>query len=115
MVFIMFRNNYDFFLRHIKFIFIIVLIHNGLAFLTGYSFSTITRRSPYDRRAITIETGIQNSGLGLVLLFNPKIFPGDLELGGMAFITAWWGLWHIISGLSLAGILSFIPLNREKK
>jgi bile acid:Na+ symporter, BASS family len=115
MVFIMFKNNYDFFLRHIKFIFIIVLIHNGLAFLTGYSFSTLTRRSRYDRRAITIETGIQNSGLGLVLLFNPKIFPGDLELGGMAFITAWWGIWHIISGLSLAGILSFIPLNREKK
>ncbi|HSL86706.1 MAG TPA: bile acid:sodium symporter, partial [Bacteroidales bacterium] len=63
MVAIMFRNNYDFFLRHIKFIFLIVLIHNGLAFLTGYSISTLTRRSRFDRRAITIETGIQNSGL----------------------------------------------------
>jgi hypothetical protein len=31
----------------------------------------------------------------------------------MAFITAWWGIWHIISGLTLAGTLSFIPL-REK-
>lgn len=114
MVGIMFRNNYDFFLRHIKFIFIVVLIHNGLAFLTGYLFSTLTRRSRFDRRAITIETGIQNSGLGLVLLFNPKIFPPDLELGGMAFIAAWWGIWHILSGLSLAGTLSFIPL-REKE
>lgn len=114
MVFIMFRNNYDFFLRYIKFIFIIVLIHNGLAFLTGYSIATITRRSRYDRRAITIETGIQNSGLGLVLLFNPKIFPADLELGGMAFIAAWWGIWHILSGLSLAGTLSFIPLKEKK-
>lgn len=114
MVAIMFRNNYDFFLRHIKFIFLIVLIHNGLAFLTGYSISTLTRRSKYDRRAITIETGIQNSGLGLVLLFNPKIFPPDLDLGGMAFIAAWWGIWHILSGLTLAGTLSFIPL-REKR
>lgn len=114
MVFVMFRNNYDFFFKYIKFIFIIVLLHNGLAFLTGYSISTITRRSRYDRRAITIETGIQNSGLGLVLLFNPKIFPVDLDLGGMAFITAWWGIWHILSGLSLAGVLSFIPLKEKK-
>jgi bile acid:Na+ symporter, BASS family len=114
MIVVMFRNNYDFFLKHIKFIFIIVLIHNGLAFLTGWGISTITRRPKFDRRAITIETGIQNSGLGLVLLFNPKIFPGDLELGGMAFITAWWGIWHIISGLSLAGVLSFIPLKEKK-
>jgi len=113
MVFILFRKNYDFFLQYIKFIFIIVLIHNSLAFLTGFSIATLTRRSKADRRAITIETGIQNSGLALVLLFNPKIFPADLELGGMAFIAAWWGIWHILSGLSLAGTLSFIPL-REK-
>ncbi|MDX9928871.1 MAG: bile acid:sodium symporter family protein [Bacteroidales bacterium] len=114
MVVVMFKNNYDFFLKHIKYIFIIVLIHNSLAFLTGYSFSTITRRSRFDRRAITIETGIQNSGLGLVLLFNPKIFPADMELGGMAIVTAWWGIWHIISGLTLAGILSYIPLKGGK-
>ncbi|MBE0674582.1 MAG: bile acid:sodium symporter family protein, partial [Bacteroidales bacterium] len=113
MVFVLFKKNYDFFLAHIQYIFLLVLVHNGLAFFTGYSFASITRRSKFDRRAITIETGIQNSGLGLVLLFNPKIFPADLELGGMAFITAWWGIWHIISGLSLSGILSFIPL-REK-
>lgn len=114
MVIVMFRNNYDFFIKHIKYIFIIVLIHNGLAFSLGYFFSAATRRSRYDRRAITIETGIQNSGLGLVLLFNPKIFPADLELGGMAMVTAWWGIWHIISGLILSGTLSFIPLDKKK-
>lgn len=114
MVFVLFRKNYDFFLQYIKFIFIIVLIHNAIAFLTGYLFATVTRRSKYDRRAITIETGIQNSGLGLVLLFNPKIFPPDLELGGMAFIAAWWGIWHILSGLTLSGTLRLIPI-REKK
>ena len=59
-----------------------------------------------DRRTLTIETGIQNSGLGLVLLFNPKIFPPDLAIGGMLFITAWWGIWHIISGLSVSLIFS---------
>ena len=42
------------------------------------------------------------SGLGLALIFNPKIFPPELELGGMAFIAAWWGVWHIVAGSGLA-------------
>jgi len=111
MVIILFRSNYDYFLRFIKYIFVIVLIHNLIALSTGFAFATITRRTPYDRRAITIETGIQNSGLGLVLLFNPNIFPPDIMIGGMAVVTAWWGVWHIISGLTLSGIWSAIPLN----
>ena len=44
-----------------------------------------------------IETGIHNSGLGLILIFS--FFNG---LGGMALITAWWGIWHLIAGSSLA-------------
>jgi bile acid:Na+ symporter, BASS family len=117
MVIILFKSNYDFFLRVIKYIFLIVLLHNILAFLTGFSLSTITRRLPQDRRAITIETGIQNSGLGLVLLFNPNIFPPNMMIGGMAVVTAWWGIWHIISGLGIAGIWSQIPVKGliEKK
>jgi bile acid:Na+ symporter, BASS family len=59
---------------------------------------------------VTLETGIQNSGLALVLMFNPKIFPPELELGGMTVIAAWWGVWHIISGLTIAGIWSKKPL-----
>lgn len=110
MVIILFKSNYDFFLQFIKYIFVIVLIHNVIALTTGFTFATVTRRNPYDRRAITIETGIQNSGLGLVLLFNPNIFPPDLMIGGMAVVTAWWGVWHIISGLTISGIWSFIPL-----
>lgn len=110
MVIILFKSNYDFFLQFIKYIFVIVLIHNIVALLTGFSFASVTRRTPYDRRAITIETGIQNSGLGLVLLFNPNIFPPEMMIGGMAVVTAWWGVWHIISGLTLSGIWSAIPL-----
>lgn len=110
MVIILFRSNYDFFLQFIKVIFFIVLVHNLLALFTGFTFATITRRTPYDRRAITIETGIQNSGLGLVLLFNPNIFPPNIMIGGMAVVTAWWGVWHIISGLTISGIWSGIPV-----
>ncbi|TFH37331.1 MAG: bile acid:sodium symporter family protein [Bacteroidia bacterium] len=115
MVVILFKSNYDFFLQFIKYIFLIVLLHNLVALSTGFSFASITRRSPFDRRAITIETGIQNSGLGLVLLFNPNIFPPEMMIGGMAVVTAWWGVWHILSGLTLAGIWSRIPLKESLK
>ena len=102
MVVMAFANNFDLFLKYIFYIFIIVLVHNFLALATGFSIGSIFKLPNADRRTLTIETGIQNSGLGLVLLFNPKIFPPELALGGMLFITAWWGIWHIISGLSLS-------------
>lgn len=102
MVVLAFTNNLNLFLKYIYFIFLIVLIHNFLAFLTGFLMGTFFKVPEVDRRTITIETGIQNSGLGLVLLFNTKIFPEDMALGGMLFITAWWGIWHIISGLTIS-------------
>jgi BASS family bile acid:Na+ symporter len=104
MVVIMFANNYNYFIRYIYWIFLIVLIHNGMAFFSGWSFAKLFRLNPQNCKTISIETGIQNSGLGLVLLFNPKIFPQDLELGGMMIVTAWWDIWHIISGLTIASI-----------
>src|ERR1035437_511460 len=101
-VILAFTNNLHLFLKYIYFIFFIVLIHNFMAFLTGFSLGSIFHISNRDRRTITIEMVIQNSGLGLVLLFNPKIFPPTLEVGGMLFITAWWGIWHIIAGLCIS-------------
>ena len=106
-----FSNNFDLFLKHIQWIFIIVFVHNGLALLTGFSFASLFRVDRKERRAITIETGIQNSGLGLALLFNPKIFPPEMAIGGMLFITAWWGIWHIVSGLGLSYSWSKKPLD----
>ncbi len=106
MVVLAFGNNVNLFLKYIGFIFILVLIHNGLALSTGFGMATLFKLPFADRRTLTIETGIQNSGLGLVLLFNPKIFPPDLAIGGMLFITAWWGIWHIISGLSVSLVFS---------
>ena len=46
-----------------------------------------------------IEVGIQNTPLALVLVFN--FFNG---LGGMAMIAAWWGIWHIVLGLTLTTV-----------
>lgn len=102
MIVLAFSNNWNLFLKYIQWIFIIVLVHNLLALSTGYSIAKLFKLPKTDIKTLTIETGIQNSGLGLVLLFNPKIFPPHLELGGMLFITAWWGIWHIVSGLSLS-------------
>ncbi len=105
-VFILLSANFNNFLRVIQVVFIIVLIHNALALGTGFSVSLLMKLPQTDRRSITLETGIQNSGLALVLMFNPKIFPPDLELGGMTVIAAWWGVWHIISGLGISWLWS---------
>ena len=88
--------------------FIIVIIHNASALTAGYLGGTLAKVSDPDRRSLTIETGIQNSGLGLVLLFNAAIFPPDQweHIGGMVIITALWGVWHIISGLTVARLFN---------
>jgi bile acid:Na+ symporter, BASS family len=112
-VIILLSANFDHFMNYIHIVFLIVLIHNALALSTGFSISSIMRLPRIDRRAITIETGIQNSGLALVLMFNPKIFPPELELGGMTIIAAWWGVWHIISGLAISGLWSRKPLIQQ--
>lgn len=78
-----------------------MIVHNALGLGGGYALATLAGLSPFDRRAVTIETGIQNSGLGLVLIFG--FFGG---LGGMAIVAAFWGIWHAISGLLLAQLMS---------
>lgn len=106
MVVLAFGNNLELFAQYIGYVFVLVLIHNGLALSSGFGLATIFKLPFADRRTLTIETGIQNSGLGLVLLFNPKIFPPEMAIGGMLFVTAWWGIWHIISGLSVSFLFS---------
>ena len=105
MIVVSFAQNFKLFIDNIFYVFFIVMLHNGVALATGYWGGRLARLSPYNIRTLTIETGIQNSGLGLILLFNPTIFPPHVwhgHYGGMLFITAWWGIWHIISGLCVA-------------
>jgi BASS family bile acid:Na+ symporter len=82
-----------------------VIFLNLMAYVIGYSFAKIVGVSEENRRAVAIETGIQNSGLGLILIFN--FFEG---LGGMALIAAFWGIWHIFSGLLLSTYWSKKPI-----
>lgn len=106
-------QNFEIIVNNIFYIFFIVLIHNGLALSTGYFGGKLCGLPAKDYRSITIEVGIQNSGLGLVLLFNPTIFPPEIwhgHYGGMLIVTAWWGIWHIISGLTVAYLFRRHPL-----
>ena len=113
MVIVSFSQNFQLFLDNIFYVFFIVLIHNAAALGSGYLGAKLAKVSQADRRSLTIEIGIQNSGLGLVLLFNPAIFPPEIwhgHYGGMLFITAWWGIWHIISGLTVSSLFRRTPL-----
>lgn len=89
--------NWGFFLGYVGQVALLVVLHNSLALLTGFVIATLARTGDADRRTITIETGIQNSGLGLILIF--AFFHG---LGGMTVAAAFWGIWHAISGLAFA-------------
>lgn len=96
-VLVAFIKNVEVFTTYIHVVFFLVLLHNALAFITGYLTGKAAQLSQRDRRTISIETGIQNSGLALLLIFS--YFEG---IGGMALTAAWWGVWHLVSGLVLA-------------
>ena len=122
MVVLSFMGNIAAFMQCVKYIFLIVLIHNALALSIGFGTSSVFTLQERDRRTLTIETGIQNSGLGLALMlganhifanFMPE-YPHGVP-GGMLVITAWWGIWHIIAGLSVAGFFNLKDRRAAKK
>lgn len=82
---------------YILLVFWLVVLHNGLALSGGYGLSWLLKNDTKVHRAVAIETGIQNSGLALVLIFT--FFNGN---GYMALIAAWWGVWHLVSGFIFA-------------
>lgn len=99
-----FYNNLDIFMEHIHYVFALVIAHNALLLLVGFYFARINRLNYLDQKTLSIETGIQNSGLGLLLVFT--FFDG---LGGMALLVAFWAIWDIVSGLAIAYFWSEKP------
>ena len=89
--------NWEFFLRYTQRVVLFVFLLNAFALLTGYYTARAARLAEADRRAVSLEVGIQNSGFGLALVFN--FFGG---LGGMAIVAAWWGIWHLLAGLTVS-------------
>ena len=82
---IAFYDNFDIFINYIHYVLILVIAHNVLALVTGFYFAKTMRLSYKNQKTLSIETGIQNAGLGLLLVFS--FFEG---LGGMALLVAFW-------------------------
>ncbi len=92
-----FAGNAKVFTSNITTIMPLVVLHNALALGAGYLFARLCQLDFAAVKTITFETGVQNSGLGLILIFT--FFNG---LGGMALVAASWGVWHLVSGGMLA-------------
>ena len=70
-----------------------VVAHNALAFGLGAAAGRLLPTNSAQRRSLTFEVGIQNTGLAIVLLLS------QLQgLGGAASIAIVWGVWHFFSG-----------------
>lgn len=95
--------NWDAFLTYVGVVMGVVALHNATALALGYGAARAVGLPGRDARAVSIEVGIQNSGLGLTLIFT--FFGG---LGGMALVAAWWGVWHIIAGLAVAALWAVV-------
>ena len=90
-------DNLDIFLNYINLVAGLVIFHNIGAYFIGFYTAKTFGLEKRDRKTISMETGIQNGGLGLLLIF--QFFDG---LGGMALFAAFWSIWDIFSGLVLA-------------
>ena len=90
-------GNWHYFLNYLGLVLLAVIAHDLLAYGLGYATARLAGLAEYDRRAVSIEVGIRNAGLGLVLIFS--FFGG---LGGMAVVAGAWGFVDIILGLLLA-------------
>jgi len=86
----------------------IAILHNAIAFGVGSAAGRLLQFGVARRRAMTFEVGIQNTGLGLVILL------GQFEaMGGAALIAGLWGIWHLFSGTLLASAFRGLDMYRE--
>ncbi len=72
-------------------VFFVVVLHNGLGLLLGYLLGILLKLPYPDQKAVSIEVGMQNSGLGAALAtahFSPIA----------ALPSAIFSVWHNISG-----------------
>jgi len=97
LIVIAFSQNLEIFIDHIHHVLYLVIFHNIFAYIIGFYTAKAFKLYHKNCSTIAIETGIQNGGLGLLLIFS--FFNG---LGGMALLAAFWGIWDVFSGMILA-------------
>lgn len=76
---------------------LVVVAHNGLGLLLGYLSAKVFGLSEADRRAIAIEVGMQNSGLGVALA---AVHFATMPVAAVP--SAIFSVWHNVSGSILA-------------
>ena len=80
---------------------LVVILHNVLGLLLGYSVGSCLRLSSAKRRAIGIEVGMQNSGLASSLAtLHFAAYPGAVIPGAV------FSVWHNISGALVARLFA---------
>lgn len=89
--------NWDKIPAYVVLVFGFVFIHNTLALGMGFIVAHLAKLPFADKKAITLETGIQNSGLALVI--SLQYFP---QVPEMALLAAWWSIWHLLSAFLLS-------------
>jgi bile acid:Na+ symporter, BASS family len=89
-------------------IFAVVVLHNLLGYCLGFFFSRLFGMDIAKQKAVALEVGMQNSGLGVAIAsasFSPLA----------AVPSAIFSVWHNISGSILAFIFSKIDNKKEKE
>ena len=80
-------------------VFFAVFLHNTAGLIIGYYVGKLCKLSVSDQRALAIEVGMQNSGLGVAL--------ATAHLGPLAALPSTFGaVWHNISGPIIATVWS---------
>lgn len=95
-----FYGNGQIFIDYWQHFVFLVFAQNLVALLSGYLMARFTSRNKADQKTIAIETGVQNAGLALALVFTffePR--------GGLVLLVAWWGVWNIAAGLIVSQLL----------
>lgn len=88
-------------------IFAVVVLHNGIGYLLGFTAAKLSAMPLAKRKAIAIEVGMQNSGLGAALAnahFSPLA----------AVPSAIFSVWHNISGALLANYFARMEDDKVK-
>ena len=80
---------------------LVVVLHNVLGLVVGYLIGTLLKLSPAKRRAISVEVGMQNSGLASSLATLHFAAYPMAAIPGAVF-----SVWHNISGAIVARIYS---------
>lgn len=94
---IAFARNQQLFVDYAGQILLLVALQNAAALILGDLAGRAVKLPQAQRRAVTMEVGIQNSALGLSIIFT--FFP---QAGGMMLIAGFWSFWHLLVGLCLA-------------